>query len=329
MPVKPYKTYQQQVDLLKAKGMIILDEAYAIEKLTQINYYRLSGFWHTCKKSIGYYEEIVYINKYNKTVKKRIEKKLEEFEDNTNFNSIIELYEFDKNLRLLMLDAIEIIEIFMRSIIAYSFGYNGHAKIDTPLVYKDSNLIDINNFKDKWDNFQVKHQEKLDECVEDFILSHKYNNKDIPFWVVIEIWDFGTISNYYEMLKTIHKNRICKQLDINNPAMLTSWLRELNKLRNRCAHHARIWNHYNTGALLDFNNFFDKQKLNYAAIDADQRLYGFICVINFFLSKICPEKSSIWIKKVTDLINTKPNLPNCNFYSMGIEQELDISAFAS
>ncbi len=328
MQVKPYKTYQQQVDLLKEKGMIIPDEAYAIKKLTQINYYRLSGFWHTCKKSSDSYKKELYNAKYDKKVKKRIEKRLEEFEECTNFNLIIDLYEFDKKLRLLMLDAIDTIEIFMRAIMAYSLGYDNVKKKDTPLAYKDNNLIDINKFEKQWIDFKAKCQQQIDKSKEDFIHSHKDSGKDIPFWVVVEIWDFGTISHFYVMLKTNHKNRICKQLDIINPNILTSWLRELNKLRNRCAHHARIWNHYNTGVLSNFDNLFDVKKLNYTE-NAAQRLYGFICVIHFLLCKICPEKSTFWIKKVIDLINAKPNLPNCNFYSMGINTDngLDISAF--
>ena len=96
-PPKPYKNYKELVEILEARGMIIPDGKRAERKLSQIGYYRLSGFWYPCRE---------FSNTPNGDIIRK-----DSFQRNINFNDIIKLYLFDKNLRLLMLDAIERIEI--------------------------------------------------------------------------------------------------------------------------------------------------------------------------------------------------------------------------
>jgi abortive infection bacteriophage resistance protein len=78
-----HKTYDEQLCLLKNRGMIVENDTYAIKKLEQLNYYRLSGFWYICRK---------FVNDTNA----HAEKRLDIFEIDTSFNKIIELYKFDK-----------------------------------------------------------------------------------------------------------------------------------------------------------------------------------------------------------------------------------------
>ncbi|MFM2344277.1 MAG: hypothetical protein RLZZ210_887, partial [Pseudomonadota bacterium] len=316
-------------EILQKRGMIISDEDkdYALDKLSQISYYRLNGFWRPCRKSEGTYKSFEYITKYNKTITRNIEKKLNEFEEGTSFKGLIELYEFDTKLRLLMLNAIQFIEVFMRTTIAYQLSFDNSQNKSTPLNYKNENIINTANkdCRKKWSDFKYKIQKQVNDSKEDFIVIPREGKKDIPFWVIIEIWDFGTLSTYYEILKTNHQKRICQELGIESPDILTSWLREINILRNRCAHHARIWNYTNPRAL-NLKSINEKQ-LRYTNKQSPNKIYGLICVINFLLNIINPKSN--WINEVVDLINTKPILPNCNFDSMGISSEngLDIAIF--
>ncbi|WP_283812140.1 Abi family protein [Pseudomonas corrugata] len=64
----------------------------------------------------------------------------------------------------------------------------------------------------------------------------------MPFWVIVEAWDFGIASKYYEILKDGHRNRICKRFGLTHAKILKEWLQEISIPRNRCAHHSRIWN---------------------------------------------------------------------------------------
>jgi len=93
-------------------------------------------------------------------------------------------------------------------------------------------------------------------------------------------------------------------------------LTEINILRNRCAHHARIWNHEtaNPVSVKGLNNNAYFQKLN-LSLGSRQKIYGHICIIWYLVKKIGP--SSTWINKVADLVDSKPTIDCCPFTSMG------------
>ena len=49
VPVKVHKEYDELVDLLLSRGMDVPDREHAIKKISQVGYYRLSGFWYPCR----------------------------------------------------------------------------------------------------------------------------------------------------------------------------------------------------------------------------------------------------------------------------------------
>ena len=217
-----------------------------------------------------------------------------------------------------MLDAIERIEIFIRSLIAYEMGKS------SPMAYEDSSYIDPyylskNGGKSKWDHWQSENSGHICRSHEDYILWHQQAGKQIPIWVVVEVWDFGLMSRYFSMLKTRYKNKICARISpIITPKDLNNWLRELNTLRNRCAHHTRIWNQVsNTPLAMPSNiDYFNKNNLS---SDARKRLCGMISVIWFFLHKI--GANSEWLKRVTELIYNQAQKPYFKVRSMGFMDE--------
>jgi hypothetical protein len=104
---KPYLAIADQLALIKGRGMIVSDDALAQAYLNKIGYYRLSGYWYPYRKSsqVG-----------GKTVVE------DNFRDTTKFAEIVDLYVFDKKLRLLMLDIIERVEIALRVQITLQLG---------------------------------------------------------------------------------------------------------------------------------------------------------------------------------------------------------------
>lgn len=103
--LKPFKDYQELAQLLIDRGMDVPDEARAVRKLSQVGYYRLSGFWYACRTQAA-----------------GSNKPLESFLPGTCFDRIFELYLFDKRLRLLFLDAIERIEVSLKTRLAHELG---------------------------------------------------------------------------------------------------------------------------------------------------------------------------------------------------------------
>ena len=296
--------------------MIIEDPKRALRKLSQVGYYRLSGFWYPCRQ--------IHFNQSGNAFLSPVTGKperLDSFLPDTSFNAVFNLYLFDKKLRQLMLDAIERIEVNMRSIIAEVLGYHD------PLAYQKTSFINPHqtvDFVDKnnvlrniWKEWSDKQQEKLKQSREDYIVWHRKNNKPIPLWVVIETWDFGTMSKYFEILKRGYQNRICEKIDTPNPNTLKSWLYEINILRNRCAHHTRIWNQqFNSPLPVLSNPYFTKLQLDEKA---RTRLFGMISVLWFLVKSI--GQNSKWIFNAADVINSKPDLLGCPYSSMGLPDE--------
>lgn len=318
---KPHQSYCQLVGILSERGMIIPDPERAERKLAQIGYYRLSGFWYPCRE-------------FDKSKPGKMDcngkpLRADNFQANINFNDIIKLYLFDKKLRLLMLDAIERVEIYVRSIIAHELGYHD------PLAYESDRFIqpkklrywtDRNgNRRSHWSSWLENHRKKIEDSREECIVHHRKKSMAIPFWVAIEAWDFGTMSKYYENLNPGYQNKVCKRLNIPKPFILKQWLQQINILRNRCAHHTRIWNKsFGNPLPVIKNSYFDSLLLDEKAL---KRMYGMICVLWFLVKKIGP--SSDWLKNMSELINSKPAIDSCPFTAMGLPDnsgfpELDI-----
>ncbi|MEE3422909.1 MAG: Abi family protein [Succinimonas sp.] len=310
LPPKPFQTYSKQIQILQDRGMVFSDLHYAQKKLAEVSYYRLSGFWYIfreiAKDSNG---NIIYHSSNNK-----IPKRLDRFIPNTEFKNVFDLYLFDKTLRLLMLDALERIEVFIRSLIAYEMG-----KSD-PLVYKEDKYIDSkfllnsNNTTSAWDRWVSDNQNHIDRSYEDCIIWHHNLNREIPIWVVTEVWDFGLMSRYFSMLRRKYKNKICGRIDRNlTPDILNNWLRELNILRNRCAHHTRIWNQVSHTCLsIPQIDYFKKISLQRQSLN---RMSGNIAILWFLVNKM--GSSSTWLDRISELLKSQTEKSYFSIKPMG------------
>ena len=149
---KPHKNYSELVDKLINRGMIIPNRERAEKKLSQIGYYRLSGFWYPCRQfKVDRNGDDVIHPATGEQIRDDC------FQKDINFNDIIELYLFDKNLRLLMLDAIERIEIQIRTIIAHEIGYHD------PLGYLNQDFIKPEKCKSWYDKKNKKNRNIWEE----------------------------------------------------------------------------------------------------------------------------------------------------------------------
>ena len=110
---KPYLTLDQQLALIASRGMGVSEPAKAKDYLKRIGYYRLSGYWYPYRHSTITGSRLVIGDN---------------FRPGTEFAEIVDLYVFDKRLRLLMLDVVERIEISLRVQITLQLGqYHSHA----------------------------------------------------------------------------------------------------------------------------------------------------------------------------------------------------------
>lgn len=105
---KPYLTFKQQLELLKMRGLEVTGDSTALKYLNQLGYYRLSGYWYSFRRLIS--------------SKQARPQRKDEFMPGAKFHDAVALYVFDKKLKLLVLDAIERIEVSFRVDIAYLLG---------------------------------------------------------------------------------------------------------------------------------------------------------------------------------------------------------------
>lgn len=113
---RPWLSFQQQLEQLKQRGMVVTNDAAALDYLQRIGYYRLSAYWYPFR----------HFRPEQNPETGLIEVKAQnDFVDKTQFIDAVNLYLFDKKLRLLLIDALERIEVSLRVDIAYLLGKRG------------------------------------------------------------------------------------------------------------------------------------------------------------------------------------------------------------
>ncbi|MGQ4508392.1 Abi family protein [Dermabacteraceae bacterium P13128] len=233
---KPFITYSEQVDLLLARGMDIRDRSYAEDVLRQINYYRLSGYWHTMR-----------------VVDPATGRGIDRFRDGATFELVVALYKFDERLRAVVLEELSRIEVAIRAALGYCLG-----EID-PFAYLDASKLGtvasslsrakrrgrsecIAQNKTEHQVWLAKYESALSQSTEDFVKHHRQNYEaKLPAWVAVEVMDWGMLSYLYRMAPSKVRDRISSSCGLTSP-QLESWLKSLNVMRNYAAHNARMFN---------------------------------------------------------------------------------------
>jgi abortive infection bacteriophage resistance protein len=211
-------TIAQQIAQLKQRGLQISDEESAHHFLSHISYYRLAGYWWPMQS-----------DKTNHV-----------FKPNSRFEDVIALYNFDRELRLLLFDVIERIEISLRTQMIYHLSHEF-----SPWWFQDSTIF-INSMELVKSLASI--EEELERSKDIFIKEHKRKYKGDerfpPAWKTLEITTFGTLSKLYGNLKpTVQsKDKIAAAFNTVNHTYLPSWLQSIAQIRNICAHHGRLWN---------------------------------------------------------------------------------------
>ena len=241
---KPWKSYQEQLDQLIERGMIVTDNARALDYLERIGYYRLSGYWYPFRERV----DICLLDPQTNAKPKKVKVErlpLDEFKPGTTFQNAVDLYVFDKKLRLLVMDALERIEIALRVDISHGLGKHHKFAYLKPELFHESfsSKLDSKTGLTKHHGWLSKHAALINRSNEDFI-RHNKDKYGLPLavWVACEVWDFGTLSTLFSGMTEADQDSIAKQYGVSNGRIFATWLHSLNYLRNVCAHHSRLWN---------------------------------------------------------------------------------------
>ncbi len=274
---KPAISFTNQIKELKSKGLVFEDESVSKVFLENISYYRLRAYTYP-------------------------------FQDNNNpkhpfikpvtFEQIIELYNFDSKLRTLIFDALEKIEIALRTQLVYhwSIAY-GSYWFTNPSLFRNSVFFA---------NSLSALEKEINRSNETFIKHYKatYNEPKIPpVWMSLEVSSFGLISKLFSNLKREKcKKQFTTHFGLYKDTVLENWMRNFSEIRNICAHHSRLWNKRITTKIEIPKNtkylFVENKQL------FGNKIYSSICAMQYLLEIINPNNG--FKQKVLNLIHTCP-----------------------
>ena len=192
--------------------MSFSDRSEASFYLQHLNYYRLAAYWLPFKENGE-----------------------ERFKKGTDFSEILRIYRFDRELRLLLLDAIERLEVSVRSVWAYTLAhrYGSHAHLN-------NELFSGKRFQENLSRLKTEVGRSDEKFIRHF--QQKYEEELPPIWSVCEVMSLGLLSRWYKTLKQKSARReISKIYDLDDE-LFGSWLHHISIVRNICAHHSRLWN---------------------------------------------------------------------------------------
>lgn len=286
--------------------MAIPDTEEVARVLDTVGYYRLSGYWypHRVRQPISTEDPTA-------TTETEV---LDDFEAGTSFDQVVALYEFDRKLRLLVLDAIERIEVVMRVRIGHVLGAghpfahcdpyalnSGFTRIEDPDdALSRSNWL-ISDHATWLGSVRRLEGQSKEEFVKHF--KRKYSSP-LPAWVVTEILTFGGVSTLYQGMKQRHRNQIAESFCIFDGGLdgdgvaLVNWMTNLNYIRNTCAHHARLWNRNMT---VQIGKLDEVPDLHHAK-QSTSRVYASLAVLAYLVAKVSPRSS--WRVEIADYIKS-------------------------
>jgi abortive infection bacteriophage resistance protein len=262
-------TIEEQILLLQGRGMQISDIEKAKEILADIGYYRLGFYWYPFEVNV-----------------KNL--RIHNFKENTKFESVVDLYYFDHDVRKLILPYIQRVEVNFRTFLIYCISN----------IYKDDPTWFVNNCYVS-DSFITKFQKVYDEIrVNPTIKKHyiKYPKDTFaPAWKTLEYATFGTIIVLYDELKSEQiRSDIALHYGISNLKVFDSYLNTIRRLRNICAHGHTIFD-------MRLPKPIKPGPLNITG-DELHNTIGAIKVLDFFLQSISINRSADMKKELSYIL---------------------------
>lgn len=232
---RPWMSFPDQLELLKSRGMEVSDERAALSYLERIGYYRLSAYWYPFR---------LWTMQQDAQSGRITHQRTDQFMAGARFVDAANLYLFDKKLRLTVLDALERIEVALRVDIAYLLGKrSAFAHLDAGELHPGFSGKVLRDGRTAHQAWCLRHAQLVARSREDFVKHyHEKHGPDLPIWVAVEVWDFGTMSQLFAMMKVADQQRIAAKYGVGDWKVFQSWLRSLSYLRNLVAHHSRLWN---------------------------------------------------------------------------------------
>lgn len=279
---KPSKSLQEQLEILRGRGLSIPDQNTALMYLKNIGYFRLAGY------SLAFQVNHNLDGTHT-------------FIENTSFEDVVGLYLFDRNLRLITIDALERIEVGLKAEISQSMSQIGgpHWYMETKFFYEKFNYQSFLEILKK----ELGHDDDREGVRHVFVQHYyqKYTNPELPpSWMIFEVLSLGKVSMIFKNINREYQREIAEIYGLRGE-ILVSWLHSLSYLRNLAAHHQRLWNRTYTIK----PSLYKKLSKDCGEITQD-RFYAQAVVIQVLLKSIAPQQQ--WKESLVNLFKENPSV---------------------
>lgn len=282
---KPALTFDQQAQQLLDRGLIAPDKATVVQCLRSVNYYRLSAYWFPFRR----------IDPATNAVS---------FAPGTTLETIWRRYAFDRELRLIVMDAIERVEVaILRTLMVEQFtcqngpfGYTQPASFSPGFPPSDFTRL-LSEVDDA-----VKHSR------EEFVawFRGEYTSEPrLPLWMAVEVMTFGQLFTMFRYLHRNEQQALAQQFGIF-PNVFESWLHTLNFIRNACAHHARLWNREIPLRPKIPDKKHDPDWHTPVQFD-NKRIFAVLTLLRYLLRYI--DSQCDWQQRIENLLQAYPEIP--------------------
>lgn len=251
------------------RGLLVPDVPFALHALEHHNYYRISAYRFPLSEPGS----------------------PDQFLSGSSFNDLWSLYHFDRTLRQFVLEAIQRLEVSVRSKWAYVLGHTyGSQAYEDPSIFRTPQ-------QHTW--LLAKLDQELSRSDEVFVghYKEKYEMERPPIWAACEVMSFGLLSRFYANLRRNRDRKaIARTYDLSADT-LKSLLEHSTYIRNLCAHHCRLWNRRFT-VTVQYPKTSPSDVIASLNPDAPRQVYNTLVVLIYVVRLI--EPSSTWPQRLCE-----------------------------
>lgn len=269
--MKEFKTYQEQIELLKARGLKIDAEQFTLQKLEEDNYYSVIN---------GYKDLFLDSSDKNK------------YQNGTTFEEVYALFEFDRNIKSILLKNILAVENILRTLIAYNFsekyGNDNYLKIDNFETLKDSGCSK-KTYQERIEQIQklicnmqmdISNNIKKKPYINHYVLNYGF----VPLWVLVNAISLGRLSQFYSLMDQSVRVKVSMHWNVIEKD-LNQFIKNLSYFRNLCAHDERIYNAVNNQNIPDtiYHSSLNLHKTSNNYIQGKNDLFSLVITLKMLL----------------------------------------------
>lgn len=284
--MKQFKNLDEQINILKERGMVINNEEYAKEILLRENYFFLNGYRHLFMKKKG----------------------SNDYVEGTTFEELYSLFLFDRSIRNVLFKYLLVIENNLKSITSYQLSKKyGYREKD---YLKPKNFTNDPRRQRQLNDLlrKMKRQIRINGSQHSATLHYVSNYGYIPLWILVKVLSFGIVSELYSVLKPEDQRDIARIYNVEVEDFVT-YLPILANYRNLCAHEDILFENKTQKVIEDtvFHKLLNIPKINDEYIYGKNDLFALIIIMKQLLKTEEFKNMTIELDNIIQTLNFNLN----------------------